>query len=126
MFFMVIDTTSRWPEKAKVRNVFLELVDSRDLLDIVDEDVIEPEIVYVTPEPTAVPTQVPATTEPVKQSGGSMLGIVIVLLVAAGGALWYFKVYKPKQGDKGKSGEKDYEFDDDDDDDEEETVNEDE
>ncbi len=125
VYYMVIDYDKPLDEKGeRYETYFLNLVDSRDLLDIVDEDLIEPEIVYVTPEPTSVPTQVPVTTEPVKQSGGSPLGIVLILLVAVGGALWYFKVYKPKQGGKGKDVEKDYELDDDDDDDE--AVNEDE
>ncbi len=126
VFYMVIDYDKPLDEKGeRYETYFLNLVDSRDLLDIVDEDVIEPEIVYVTPQPTALPTQAPATQEaPPKDSGnGAALGMVGILLAAAGGAIWYFKLRK--QGGKGKQPyEKDYEFEDDDE--EEETVNEDE
>lgn len=53
VFYMVIDYDKPLDEDGEqYETYFLNLVDSRDLLDIVDESLIEPEIVYVTPEPT--------------------------------------------------------------------------
>lgn len=100
---------------------FLNLVDSRDLLDIVGEsEITEPEIVYVTPEPTTVPTQAPVSAETeTKSDGSATLGIIGLLAIAGGAALWYFKLRKPKNGSKA-SYDKDYEFEDD----EEETESE--
>ena len=96
----------------------MNLVDNRDLLDIVGENESkEPEIVYVTPEPTAVPTQAPVAEAPQKKNdGGAMLGIIGLLAIAGGGALWYFKLRTPKNGQR---NEPDYDFDDDDESDEE-------
>lgn len=125
VLYMVIDYDKPLDEDGdRYETYFLNLVDSRDLLDIVDEDLIEPEIVYVTPEPTAVPTPKPSSVEDAPQSGGgSAMGILGVLAVAGGGALWYFKLRKPKPN--AESGfERDYGFDDDED--EEETTDEDE
>ena len=45
-----------------------------------------------------------------------MLGIVGLLAIAGGGALWYFKLRPPKNGQR---NEPDYDFDDDDESDEE-------
>ena len=123
---MIIDYDKPLDEDGeRYETYFLNLVDSRDLLDIVDESLIEPEIVYVTPEPTAIPTQAPVTAESERDSGNaSMLGLVGILAVAGGGALWYFKLRKPRQS-KPAGYEQDYGFDEEDDEDEE-TVNEDE
>ena len=62
LFYMIIDYDKPLDEKGeKYETYFLNLVDSRDLLDIIDAKDIpdEPEVIYVTPEPTAVPTQSP-------------------------------------------------------------------
>lgn len=126
VFYMIIDYDKPLDEDGeRYETYFLNLVDSRDLLDIVDESLIEPEIVYVTPEPTAIPTQAPVSSEPErKESGsGSLPGLIGLLALAGGGALWYFKVKKPKQS-KPTAFERDYGFDDEEA--EEETVNEDE
>lgn len=58
LFYMIIDYDKPLDEKGeKYETYFLNLVDSRDLLDIVDAKDIpdEPEVIYVTPEPTEVP-----------------------------------------------------------------------
>ncbi len=101
-----------------------EVMDSRDLLDIVDAKDIpdEPEVIYVTPEPTSLPTAapVPSTREATsKGSGGVAAGIMGLLLAAAGGALWYFKQKKGKK----RPPVQEYDFDSDE---EEETSKEDE
>ena len=119
VFYMVIDYDKPLDDKGeRYETYFLNLVDNRDLLDIVGENEIkEPEIVYVTPEPTAVPTQAPVAEAPQKKNnGGAMLGIVGLLAIAGGGALWYFKLRTPKNGQR---NEPDYDFDDDDESDEE-------
>ena len=66
LFYMIIDYDKPLDEKGeKYETYFLNLVDSRDLLDIVDAKDIpdEPEVIYVTPEPTEVPTQSPSNEE---------------------------------------------------------------
>ena len=127
---MVIDYDKPLDEKGeRYETYFLNLVDNRDLLDIVGaEDVSkEPEVIYVTPEPTMVPTPMPVTAEPPQKDSGSgaALGLVGILLAAAGGALWYFKIRKPSGG-KAKASFDDYDFEDDDDENEEPVENEDE
>lgn len=103
LFYMIIDYDKPLDEKGeKYETYFLNLVDSRDLLDIVDAKDIpdEPEVIYVTPEPTSLPTAapVPSTREATsKGSGGVAAGIMGLLLAAAGGALWYFKQKKGKK-----------------------------
>lgn len=125
LFYMIIDYDKPLDEKGeKYETYFLNLVDSRDLLDIVDAKDIpdEPEVIYVTPEPTSLPTAapVPAAREATsKGSGGVAAGVMGLLLAAAGGALWYFKQKKGKK----RSTVQEYDFDSDE---EEETSKEDE
>ena len=129
---MVIDYDKPLDEDGeRYETYFLNLVDSRDLLDIVDSSEIqeEPEVIYVTPEPTVEPTPTPvAVTEekPTNDSSGStVLGLFGILLVAAGGALWYFKFHKPGGG-KGRPRMDDYGYEDEEDETEEPEENEDE
>ena len=125
LFYMIIDYDKPLDEKGeKYETYFLNLVDNRDLLDIVDAKDIpdEPEVIYVTPEPTSLPTAapVPSTREATsKGSGGVAAGIMGLLLAAAGGALWYFKQKKGKK----RPPVQEYDFDSDE---EEETSKEDE
>ena len=126
LFYMIIDYDKPLDEKGeKYETYFLNLVDSRDLLDIVDAKDIpdEPEVIYITPEPTSFPTAapVPAAREATsKGSGGVAVGVMGLLLAAAGGALWYFKQKKGKK----RPPVQDYDFDNDEE--EEETSKEDE
>ena len=112
LFYMIIDYDKPLDEKGeKYETYFLNLVDSRDLLDIVDAKDIpdEPEVIYVTPEPTEVPTQAPsAENTPQKpDSSKTMLGLAGIAVLAGGGALWYFKQKKGKK----RPPVQDYDFD---------------
>lgn len=114
LFYMIIDYDKPLDEKGeKYETFFLNLVDSRDLLDIVDAKDIpdEPEVIYVTPEPTEVPTQAPsAENTPQKpDSSKTMLGLAGIAMLAGGGALWYFKQKKGKK----RPPVQDYDFDND-------------
>lgn len=126
LFYMIIDYDKPLDEKGeKYETYFLNLVDSRDLLDIVDAKDIpdEPEVIYVTPEPTEVPTQSPNNEEKVDvqkpDSSKTMLGLAGIAVLAGGGALWYFKQKKGKK----RPPVQEYDFDSDD---EEETNDKDE
>lgn len=126
VLYMVIDYDKPLDEAGeRYETYFLNLVDSRDLTDIVGEietQEREPEIIYLTPEPTAVPTAAPAVEQPAKQEdkSGALIGIAAIAALAGGGALWYFKFSKAKNA---KPMEPDYAFDDEEE--EEEAVNED-
>jgi hypothetical protein len=128
VFYIIIDYDKPLDAKGeRYETYFLNLVDSRDMWDIVGEkEIPEPEVIYVTPEPTVQPTPEPvAASEPEKKDSGSgTLGIIGILAAAGGGALWYFKIRKPSGG-KSKAAFDDYDFEDDEDDDEP-TENEDE
>ena len=127
LFYMIIDYDKPLDEKGeKYETYFLNLVDSRDLLDIVDAKDIpdEPEVIYVTPEPTEVPTQSPSSEEKADvqkpDSSKAMLGLAVIAVLAGGGALWYFKQKKGKK----RPPVQDYDFESEDE--EEETNNRDE
>ena len=132
VFYIVIDYDKPLDDKGeRYETYFLNLVDSRDMMDIVDpNDIQEPEIVYVTPEPTEQPTPAPIVPEPPapeKKGNGGMVAILGILALAGGGAFWYFKIRKP-DGGKAQPEYDDYDYDDDDDDydDDDELINEDE
>ena len=114
LFYMIIDYDKPLDEKGeKYETYFLNLVDSRDLLDIVDAKDIpdEPEVIYVTPEPTEVPAQSPSNEEKADvqkpDSSKTMLGLAGIAVLAGGGALWYFKQKKGKK----RPPVQDYDFD---------------
>lgn len=127
LFYMIIDYDKPLDEKGeKYETYFLNLVDSRDLLDIVDAKDIpdEPEVIYVTPEPTEVPAQ---TSRDEEKSNGqkqgsskTLLGLAGIAVLAGSGALWYFKQKKGKK----RPPVQDYDFESEDE--EEETNNRDE
>lgn len=116
LFYMIIDYDKPLDENGeKYETYFLNLVDSRDLLDIVDAKDIpdEPEVIYVTPEPTEVPAQSPSNEEKADvqkpDSSKTMLGLAGIAVLAGGGALWYFKQKKGKK----RPPVQDYDFDND-------------
>ena len=116
LFYMIIDYDKPLDEKGeKYETYFLNLVDSRDLLDIVDAKDIpdEPEVIYVTPEPTEVPAQTSRDEEksngPKQDSSKTLLGLAGIAVLSGGGALWYFKQKKGKK----RPPVQDYDFDND-------------
>jgi len=71
----------------------LDIVDAKDIPD-------EPEVIYVTPEPTEVPAQSQIAEEKNVQkpdSSKTILGLAGIAVLAGGGALWYFKQKKGKK-----------------------------
>ena len=131
-FYLVIDYDKPIDEDAEMyETYFLNLVDERDLLSLMSEEEQPsptPQIVYVTPEPTAVPqatatpAPTPVTTEDpnAKQEKNPVTGIIaLVVIVAAGGgiAFWFVKSKGKNSKQNSASG---FDFDDDDEEDEEE------
>ena len=121
-FYLVIDYDKPIDEDAEMYEThFLNLVDERDLLALMSDEEKEevptptPEIIYVTPEPTAVPqpTTVPVETE--KQEGPdqmtAILALAAIVLLAGVGAFLFFR-------NKGKgntrSADTDFDLDEDD------------
>ena len=103
-FYLVIDYDKPIDEAAEMyETYFLNLVDERDLLALMSEEEMPtatPQIVYVTPEPTAepLPTPIPTpvtTTDPAaKPEKSPTTGIIaLVVIVVAGGAaaFWFLK-----------------------------------
>jgi len=138
-YFLIIDYDKPLDEAGdSYETYFLNMVDARDLLDVIDEaDVPErfkattpapTEVPMPTPQPTAVPpeqTPEPAPVPPPAQTGGSSGGIVILLLLAGGGgAVWYFKFRIPQEKGKRKSVYDDFDMEDEeyDEDDEQEEA----
>lgn len=102
-YYLVIDYDKPIDEENELyETYFLNLVDDRDLMDVLSDEEKEevptptPQIVYVTPEPTTVPTPV---TEPEKKQDNSAAILLLALLLLGGGgfALWFFKFRNSKQ-----------------------------
>lgn len=122
-FYLVIDYDKPIDEDAEMyETYFLNLVDERDLLALMDESEMPtatPQIVYVTPEPTTVPvaTTAPTQTEvPAKENSQSTAILALVAILALGGVGGYF-FFKNKKGKSASRTPSDYGFEDDDEDD---------
>ena len=101
-FYLVIDYDKPVDEEAEMyETYFLNLVDERDLLALMSDEEKEavptptPEIIYVTPEPTAVPvitpqpTQAPAQTNPNKTM--ALLALFVIVGIGVVGAVVFLK-----------------------------------
>ena len=97
-YYMVIDYDKPIDEANEIyETYFLNMVDDRDLMSVLtDEEIVPtptPQIIYVTPEPTAAPqpTQQPAEPEKKKTDSSAVLLLLLIVLLAGGGfAAWYF------------------------------------
>jgi hypothetical protein len=126
-YYIVIDYDKPLDEAGEsYETYFLNMVDSRDLFDVVAEDDIPGRFVASTPEPTVIPIPTPLPTAvppeptpeptpPPAQTNGNSGGLALValLLLGGGGALWYFKFRKPKELGMKKGGYEDFEWGDD-------------
>lgn len=98
-FYLIID------RQRNSENVyFLNAVTEADLMALAEKSgeavttpaAAEPPVASEpAPEPAPEPTPEPET--PAKSGGSGGLVFILIAAVAAGGAGWYFKVYKPKQ-----------------------------
>ena len=102
-FYIVIDNAADGENRVH----FLNQVDEADLLSIIDED-LQSVQQQTTPPVIEQPTQITEpepTTQPEKpKENNPLYGLILFLLVAVlggGGAIFYFKVIKPKQSVKG-------------------------
>ncbi len=123
-YYLVIDYDKPIDENGNLyETYFLNLVDDRDLMDVVsEEDYItpKPEIVYVTPEPTEVPVvDVPVDDDDTEGNGASGILALLMLAGIGGGALWYFKFRKEGRKKQTDNAFDEYDFDDEEESDEE-------
>jgi hypothetical protein len=125
IFYIVIDYDKPVDEDLEqYRTYFLNMVDERDLLDIIEEkDLPGENAPTVTPEPTPAPSSEPspspATQEPEPQNNtGGIVAVLLIVAVIAVGVFCFFKFRNPKQSAKGKSDLDDYDFGEDEDEDE--------
>jgi flagellar basal body-associated protein FliL len=116
VFYIVIDYDKPVDEDLEQYHAyFLNIVDERDLLDIIEKDDLPEETAPVaTSEPTLTPSPKPTTPpdeeqEPQNNTGG-IVAVVLIAVVLAGATVYFFKFRKPKQPVKGKSDLDEYDF----------------
>jgi len=132
-YFLIIDYDKPLDEAGEsYETYFLNMVDSRDLLDVIDEDDVPERYKVTTPAPTEIPIPTPMPTavppEPTQEpappaaqtNGGGGVALVVLLIAGGGGALWYFKFRKPKEQGKKKGGFDDFDWEDDEDEEQDE------
>ena len=102
-YFLVIDYDKPIDEENEIyETYFLNMVDDRDLLSVLSDEEITatptPQIIYVTPEPTAVPAvtaePAPQQEKPVLDGQAGLLLVLILLLGGGGAAYWFLKKKK--------------------------------
>ena len=103
-FYLIIDYDKPIDEDAELyETYFLNLVDERDLLALLSDEELPsptPEVIVVTPEPTAVPaaTAVPADAETADKfdSTRSLLLLAVVAVLGLGGACVFLLLKQKK------------------------------
>ncbi len=128
IFYIVIDYDKPIDEELEqYHTYFLNMVDERDLLDIIEEeDLPQNSAPIVTPEPSPAPSPEPspspAAPEPEPQNNtGGIVAVLLIVAVIAAGVFFFFKFRNPKSV-KGKSDLDDYDFGEDEDEDEPDTA----
>lgn len=128
IFYIVIDYDKPIDEELEqYHTYFLNMVDERDLLDIIEEeDLPQNSAPIVTPEPSPAPSPEPspspAAPEPEPQNNtGGIVAVLLIFAVIAAGVFFFFKFRNPKSV-KGKSDLDDYDFGEDEDEDEPDTA----
>ena len=128
IFYIVIDYDKPIDEELEqYHTYFLNMVDERDLLDIIEEeDLPQNNAPIVTPEPSLAPSPEPspspAAPEPEPQNNtGGIVAVLLIVAVIAAGVFFFFKFRNPKSV-KGKSDLDDYDFGEDEDEDEPDTA----
>ena len=124
-FYLVIDYDKPIDEEAEMyETYFLNLVDERDLLALMSDEEKEevptptPEIIYVTPEPTAMPmiTATPAPTEPAEQEKPDQMQAILALAaIGALAAVGVLVFLKGKRDGARARADNDFELEDDED-----------
>ena len=118
-YYMVIDYDKPIDENGDIyETYFLNLVDDRDLLDVIDEKDVPTPTPTIVPTPT--PTSVPVVTDPVvppeEPDNTPMMGMALIALVALGGiGFWFIK----NKGGKPSRSSAEPEYDDEEDEDDE-------
>ncbi|MEA4964845.1 MAG: DUF4366 domain-containing protein [Oscillospiraceae bacterium] len=116
VFYIVIDYDKPVDEDLEQYHAyFLNMVDERDLLDIVDADDLTGETSSVStlePSPSPEPSSDSADEkEPASQNNtGGIVAVVLIVAVIGGAAVYFLKFRKPKQSVKGKSDLDEYDF----------------
>jgi hypothetical protein len=117
IFYIVIDYDKPVDEELEqYHTYFLNMVDERDLLDIIkEEDLPNDSAPVVTPEPSPAPSPEPSPSPAAQEPGaqnntGGIVAVLLIVAVIAVGVFCFFKFRKPKQSVKGKSDLDDYDF----------------